>query len=224
MRVLIAEDEIEIAKALKIMLEHNKYSVDIVHNGADAYTYVTGFNYDGVILDIMMPGMDGLEVLSKIRKLGITTPVMFLTAKTEIEDRVAGLNAGADDYLVKPFAGDEFVARVKALTRRRHQYTSVLLRMGNTELDCNKYEMRCGKTELRLNNREYQMLELFMQYPHHVFSTEYLHEKIWELDSETNIDIVWPYICFLRKRLKLIGSNIEIRTVRGEGYSLEETE
>jgi len=222
MRVLIAEDEMEIAKAMKVMLEHSKYCVDVVYNGQDAFTYITTIDYDGIVLDIMMPEMDGLEVLKKIRKEGITTPVMFLTAKGELEDRVTGLNAGADDYLSKPFAGREFVARMKALTRRNQGFVSVILKSGNTELDCNKYELKNGETGIRLNNKEYQMMELFMEHPHHIFSTEHLYEKIWELDTETNLDVIWTYIGFLRKKLRTIGSDIEIRTIRGAGYSLEE--
>ena len=187
MRILIAEDEVEIAKALKVMLEHYKYSVDVVHNGTDALLYAESIVYDGIVLDIMMPGMDGLEVLNKIRKAGITSPVMFLTAKGEIDDRVTGLNAGADDYLSKPFAGNEFVARVKALTRRSSSYAPVILRMGNTELDCGQYEIRNAQNRIRLNNKEYQMMLLFIQNPHHVFSTNifmrrfgrWIKNRIW---------------------------------------------
>lgn len=222
MRILIAEDEVEIAKALKVMLERCKYSVDVVYNGNDALLYAEEISYDGIVLDIMMPGMDGLEVLSKIRNGGITTPVMFLTAKGEIEDRVNGLNAGADDYLGKPFAGNEFVARVKALTRRSGSYVKDVLKVGNTELDCGQYEIRNGAEEIRLNNKEYQVMILFMQHPHLVFSTEHIYEKIWGFDADTDIDVVWTYIGFLRKKLKQIGSSIEIVTVRGAGYSLEE--
>lgn len=222
MRILIAEDEVEIAKALKVMLERNKYSVDIVHNGNDAFDYIIAAAYDVIILDIMMPGMNGLEVLEKLRAEGITAPVLFLTAKGQLEDRVAGLNAGADDYLPKPFATSELIARVKALTRRSDSYAPVVLNVGDTKLDCSSYELNCGGSAVRLNNKEYQMMELFMRHPRQIFSTEHLMEKIWGLDSEAEIDVVWTYIGFLRRKLKQLGAGIEIKTVRGAGFALEE--
>lgn len=222
MRVLIAEDEVEIAKALKVMLERSKYSVDIVHNGNDAYDYITMSTYDAIVLDIMMPGMDGLTVLEKVRSEGVSTPVLFLTAKGQLDDRVTGLNAGADDYLPKPFSTAELIARVKALTRRSDVYVPVVLSLGNTKLDCNSYELSCGSKPIRLNNKEYQMMELFMRHPHQIFSTEHLMEKIWGLDADAEIDVVWTYIGFLRRKLKLLGAGVEIKTVRGAGFSLEE--
>lgn len=222
MRILIAEDEVEIAKALKVMLERSKYSVDIVHNGVDALDYITAATYDAIVLDIMMPGMDGLEVLENVRAQGVTTPVLFLTAKGQLEDRVAGLNAGADDYLPKPFATSELIARVKALTRRSDAYAPVVLSLGNTKLDCNSYELSYERKPIRLNNKEYQMMELFMRHPGQIFSTEHLMEKIWGLDSEAEIDVVWTYIGFLRRKLKQLGADVEIKTVRGAGFTLGE--
>lgn len=222
MRVLIAEDEIGLAKGLKYLLEKNKFTVDIVHNGKDALDYYHQTDYDVIVLDIMMPQIDGLEVLKQIRSKGASVPIMMLTAKAEIEDRVAGLESGADDYLSKPFATSEFVARVKALTRRQNGYSEYTLKLGHAELDCNCYELRCGMHGVRLNNKEYQMLELFFSHPHYVFSTEHLMKKIWGLDSEAEIDVVWTYIGFIRKKLKTINADVEIKTVRGAGYSLEE--
>ena len=223
MRILIAEDEVEIAKALKVILEKNKYSVDIVHNGLDAYDYISQINYDTIVLDIMMPGMDGLTVLKKLRKDGIKTPVLMLTAKAEIEDRIIGLNSGADDYLPKPFASGEFVARIGALCRRSDVYTSDILSLGRTKLDCNSYTLFTDTSEkLHLNNKEFQTMRLFMRHPHFVFSTEHIMSKIWGLDSESEIDVVWTYIGFLRKKLKQINADIEIKTIRGAGYALEE--
>lgn len=222
MRVLIAEDEVSIAKALKVMLEKNKYAVDIVHNGNDALAYMEQYSYDALVLDIMMPEKDGLSVLIQARNSGITTPALFLTAKGEVEDRVAGLDAGADDYLPKPFAASEFLARVRALTRRSDVYTAAILSFGNTSLDCNQYVLSAVGQSVRLNNKEYQLMQLFMQYPHLLFSSEHLMEKVWGFDSEAGIDVVWTYIGFLRRKLKLIQANIEIKTIRGAGYALEE--
>lgn len=222
MRVLIAEDEVEIARALKILLEKNKFSVDIVHNGNDAWDYILQIEYNVIVLDIMMPGADGLEVLRRIRGRKMAVPVLLLTAKAEIEDRVTGLNAGADDYLPKPFASSELIARVKALSRRSMNYSGNILTVGKISLDCNCYELSSGNRAVRLNNKEYQVMELFMNHPRHVFSTEYLMEKIWGADSEAGMDVVWTYIGFLRKKLRELDADVEIRTVRGAGYSLEE--
>ena len=170
-----------------------------------------------------MPEMDGLEVLRKMRDSHDATPVMLLTARSEIEDRVAGLNAGADDYLPKPFAASEFIARVKALGRRSLSYMESLISVGNTTLDCNRFELSAGDVSVRLNNKEYQLMELFMKHPRFVFSTEHIMEKIWGLDAEAGMDVVWTYIGFLRKKLKQLGASAEIKTVRGAGYSLEES-
>ena len=222
MRVLIAEDEAELAKGLKFLLEKNKFTVDAVHDGAEALSYFRCRDYDVVILDIMMPKLNGLEVLRQIREAGSGVPVLMLTAKAEIEDRVAGLEAGADDYLPKPFASSEFIARVKALSRRNAGYTETCLSFGNVQLDCNRYEMTCGSRAVRLNNKEFQVMELFMHNPRFVFSTAHLMDKIWGQDSEADISVVWTYIGFLRKKLKELNAEIEIRTARGAGYSLEE--
>ncbi len=222
MRILIAEDEAAIAKALKALLERNKYAVDMVHNGTDALAYILEVQYDALILDIMMPGMDGVSVLREARAKGIATPALFLTAKAEIEDRVVGLDAGADDYLPKPFATAEFLARVRALTRRRGDCMPAQLTLGNVTLDTGSYALGVGEGQERLGNKEYQLMELFLRSPKQVFSTELLMEKVWGLDSEAEMDVVWTYIGFLRKKLKLLGANIEIKTIRGVGYTLEE--
>ena len=221
MRILLAEDEISIARALKLMLEKNQYTVDMVHNGADALHFIRSVPYDALVLDIMMPEMDGLELLAAVRKMGIKTPVLFLTAKGEIEDRVAGLDAGADDYLPKPFATSEFLARVRALVRRSPAYAPAVLRFGSVELDCGRYVLRTSSGELRLNNKEYQLMELFMRNPRQVFSTTFLMDKVWELETDAEIDVIWTYIGFLRKKLKQLNADIEIKTIRGAGYTLE---
>lgn len=222
MRILIAEDEISIAKALKVILEKQKYSVDVVYNGLDAVDYIKSTNYDALILDIMMPGIDGIETLQRIRNIGINTPAIFLTAKGEIEDRVNGLNAGADDYLSKPFATSELIARVRALIRRSDSYAPSVLSFGSTTLNCNQYMLSKNEKNIKLNNKEYQMMELFFRHPHQVFTSEHMMEKVWGLNSEADIDVVWTYIGFLRKKLKQINADVEIKTIRGAGYSLEE--
>ncbi|MBP5655617.1 MAG: response regulator transcription factor [Clostridiales bacterium] len=223
MRILIAEDEISTAKALKVIMEKNKFSVDIVHDGDEAWSYVRTGSYEVIILDIMMPGMSGLEVLAKIRENKINTPVLLLTAKSEVEDKVTGLEAGADDYLAKPFASSELIARVKALGRRSEVYSDSVKSLGNVSLDGNRYELRVGDNAVSLTNKEYQLLELFILHPGFVFSTEHLMEKIWGIDSESDIDVVWTHIGFVRKKLKTLNADVEIKTIRGAGYSLEVT-
>lgn len=222
MRILIAEDEVSIAKALEVMLKKNKYAVDIVHNGLDALDFIGQYSYDGLVLDIMMPKMDGLTLLKEIRKQGNKTPVLFLTAKSEVEDRVAGLDAGADDYLPKPFAASEFLARVRALTRRSGNYVSSVITFGNTVLDCGEYSLSVKNEAVKLNNKEFQLMQLFMKYPHKVFSSELLMENVWGFDCESEMDVVWTYIGFLRKKLRQLNADIEIKTIRGAGYALEE--
>lgn len=221
MRILMAEDEIALARALKFLLEKNKFTVDLAHDGAEALERFQETAYDVIVLDIMMPKVNGLEVLRRIRKSRSGVPVLMLTAKAEIEDRVAGLDAGADDYLPKPFASKEFIARVKALSRRNADYTDLILSFGDVALDCNRYELLCNSKSVRLNNKEFQLAELFWRHPHFVFSTNHLMDKIWGQDCEADISVVWTYIGFVRKKLKQIQGNVEIRTVRGAGYSLE---
>lgn len=224
MRILIAEDEVATAKALKLLLEKAKYSVDIVHTGTDAWDYLRAGAYEVVVLDIMMPGMSGLEVLSLMRRNRMSTPVLLLTAKAEVEDRVEGLEAGADDYLPKPFATSELIARIKALGRRSENYSDIVQTAGNLELDGNRYEMRAGVKSVKLTNKEYQLMELFVLHPGFVFSTDHLMEKIWGYETDSGIDVVWTTIGYVRKKLRGIGANVEIKTIRGAGYSLEVTE
>lgn len=224
MKILIAEDETSIANALKVMLTNQNYLVDVVYNGEDAIDYITYFSYDVLILDIMMPKLDGITVLKETRKKGITTPTLLLTAKSDIDDRVIGLDAGADDYLAKPFASKEFLARVRALTRRCETYNSNTITFGNTTLDCNQYILTAHQNNTRLNNKEFQLMELFLRHPHQIFSTERIMELVWEQDSNSDLDVVWTYIGFLRKKLKSIDSAITIKTIRGAGYLLEEKE
>lgn len=221
MRLLIAEDDKDIVKALTALFEHNHYSVDAVFNGNDAYDYATEGAYDGIILDIMMPGMDGLEVLKKLRSLGLKTPVLLLTAKGEIEDRVNGLDAGADDYLPKPFAASELLARVRAMLRRKENYQNDTLEFEGLSLDLSTFELDFGPQSIRLVSREFQMLQLLMQSPGVVISTEQFMERIWGWDSDVEVSIVWVYISNLRKKFEKLGAPVNIKAVRGVGYCLE---
>lgn len=220
MRLLLAEDEIELSKALCAILKHNNYSVDAVYNGTDAYDWAMAGNYDGIILDIMMPGMDGLTVLKKLRAENVTAPVLFLTAKGELEDKIAGLDAGADDYLAKPFQIEELLARIRAMTRRKSDFAPGVLTYGNVSLDRAAYNLCCGDNAVRLGNKEFQMMEMLLSGPGRLIPTEQFMEKIWGFDSDAEINVVWVYISYLRKKLTSIGANVQIKASRGVGYTL----
>ena len=221
MRLLLAEDERELSDALAAVLRHNHYSVDTVYDGQEALDYLEGMEYDGVILDIMMPKKSGLEVLRTIRSQKNTVPVLLLTAKTQVDDRVEGLDAGADDYLGKPFAMKELLARVRAMTRRQSGLTDNVLTVGNLNLDRSSFDLFVGDDRIHLANKDFQMMEMLMVNPGQVLSTERFMEKIWGYDSDTEINVVWVYISNLRKKLISLGADQEIRAVRNQGYSLE---
>ena len=221
MRLLLAEDEEELSEALAAVLRHNNYSVDTVYDGQEALDYLEGQEYDGVILDIMMPKKNGIEVLKTIRANKTQVPVLLLTAKTQVDDRVEGLDAGADDYLGKPFAMKELLARVRAMTRRREGLTDNLLTIGNLSLNRLTIELSVGEEKVRLANKDFQMIEMLMVNPGQIISTERFMEKIWGYDSETEISVVWVYVSNLRKRLAALGADVEIKAVRNQGYSLE---
>ena len=223
MRLLLAEDEKELSKALCAVLKHNNYSVDAVYNGQDAFDYGTDENYDAIILDIMMPKMNGVEVLKELRKSGVSTPVMFLTAKSEVDDKISGLDAGADDYLTKPFDMREFLARVRALTRRKAEFSPNLLSFSDVSLNRESFELSCRGESIRLGNKEFQMLEMLMTNPSRLISTEQFMERIWGYETEAEINVVWVYISYLRKKLTNLNAHVEIKAVRGVGYTLEET-
>lgn len=222
MRLLLAEDEKELSNALVAILRHNNYSVDAVYNGQDALDYLEAENYDGAILDIMMPKVDGIEVLKKLRQRGSTLPVLMLTAKSEIDDRVLGLDSGADDYLTKPFATKELLARLRAITRRQSELTDNVLSFGNIRLNRTNFELSGEKDSFRLANKEFQMMEMLMANPNILISSERFFEKIWGYDNEAELNVVWVYISYLRKKLTAIGANAVIKATRNSGYSLEE--
>ena len=220
MRILLAEDEKPLAKAIVKIFEKNKYSADAAYDGEEALAYLETGNYDVAILDIMMPKMDGITVLKKIRAAGNTIPVIMLTAKSEIDDRVLGLDSGANDYLPKPFDSRELLARIRAVTRSKTE-TDTKLRLGNVSLDKATFELSSVSGKYRLTNKEYQLLEMFMSAPKRVFSTEQIMEKVWGYDSEAEINVVWVYVSYLRKKLAAIGSDIKIKASRNAGYYLE---
>lgn len=222
MRLLLAEDEKALAKALKAILERSNYSVDAVYDGEAALEYMAAGNYDGIILDIMMPKKDGLTVLKEIRKKGSRIPVLLLTAKGEVDDKVEGLDAGANDYLTKPFHAKELLARLRAMTRVQMESEDSQLKAGNVTLDRATFELTTPKGSVRLANKEYQMMEFLMSNPGHLISSERFFEKIWGYDSEAELNVVWVYLSNLRKKLSSLDADIQIRATRNAGYSLEE--
>ncbi|HAQ52648.1 MAG TPA: DNA-binding response regulator [Lachnospiraceae bacterium] len=224
MRLLLAEDEEDMSNALVKILKSNNYSVDAVYNGNDALDYLESDIYDGAILDIMMPGMSGIEVLKEARANGIKTPVLLLTAKSEIDDRVEGLDSGADDYLTKPFAMKELLARVRALMRRREEVVDSLLEYGNVSLDRLTYQLTTPKGSAKLGNKDFQMLEMLITNPGQIISVDQFMDKIWGYDSDAELNVVWVYISNLRKKLKSLEADITIKAHRGIGYSLMEDE
>ena len=223
MRILLAEDEKELSNALSVILRHNNFSVDPVYDGQDALDYLEAENYDAAILDIMMPKVDGITVLRRIRAQGNAIPVLILTAKSEIDDRVTGLDAGADDYLTKPFSSRELLARIRAITRRQGESVAdTLLSFGNVTLDRSVYDLTGPSGRVRLGNKEYQMMEMLMMNPGQLISTDRFMDRIWGYDSDAEINVVWVYLSNLRKKLLSVGASVQIRAARGLGYSLEE--
>ena len=222
MRLLIAEDELDLAEALTVFFEKNQFSVDAVNDGFSAYEYASSGVYDAIILDVMMPKMNGIEVLQKLRSDGIKTPIMMLTAKEQKDDRIAGFNAGADDYLPKPFEPDELICRVRAMLRRSEEYHPTVLSFGDITLDPNTGIMECESRSIRLSSREFQVMEMFMRHPKIVFSADRIMERIWGWNSDAEINVVCVHISNLRKKLKQIGSDVSICANRGLGYMLEE--
>ena len=221
MRLLLAEDEKELNQALATVLRHNNFTVDCAYDGEEALDYFDSNEYDGVILDIMMPKVDGIKVLKTIRSEGNNVPVLFLTAKSEIDDRVEGLDAGADDYLTKPFAMKELLARVRALTRRQGDIADSVLKSGNLSLNKATFELGVANSNERLGNKDFQMMEMLMSNEGVVISAEKFMEKIWGFDSDADISVVWVYISNLRKKLAGLDSDMEIKAIRNQGYVLE---
>ena len=224
MRLLLAEDEKSLSRAVCAILKKNNYSVDAVYDGEEALDYLETENYDGVILDVMMPKLDGFAVLSHMRKAGNKTPVLMLTARSEIDDKVRGLDSGANDYLTKPFDTKELLARIRVMTRQTAVQADTKLYVGNLTLDTATYELEAPDGHFKLAGKEFQMLEMLMRNPKHLISTDAFMDRIWGYDSETEQNVVWVYVSYLRKKLEAIGANVKIKAQRGVGYYLEVSE
>ena len=222
MKLLYAEDEKSLSEAVVDVLEYNKFSVDAVYDGRDALDFAQSGHYDGIILDVMMPRLSGLEVLERLRAAGSKTPILLLTAKSEIEDRIAGLDLGADDYLSKPFAMGELLARIRAMLRRRAEFTPDVLSLGNLSLDRQSYTLSVGENRIVLPKLEFQLMELFLLNRGIYLSTEDILVKVWGYDTDTEIGVVWVYISYLRKKLTALGANVAIQAKRNIGYTLTE--
>lgn len=221
MRILLAEDEVPLAKAIVRILEKDHYCADAVYNGLDALNYLESGNYDAAVLDVMMPQMDGITVLQKLRANGNQIPVIMLTAKSQVDDKILGLDSGANDYMTKPFHARELLARLRAITRNQTLLDSKIT-FGNIVLDRSTFALSSPSGSFRLASKEFQMMEMLISNPGHLVSTERLMEKVWGYNSEAEINVVWVYISYLRKKLTALHANIQIKSTRNAGYSLEE--
>ena len=222
MRILFADDDRELCRAARTLLEHEGYAVETVYNGSDALEMAETGSFDGIILDWMMPEMSGISVLSELRRNGITTPCLMLTARAEVEDRVTGLDTGADDYLSKPFNTTELLARLRAIIRRHEVYAPETVRFGDLTLDKGTMDLHCREASVRLGNKAFRLMEMLMENPHRVFTVDQLINRVWGWDNETEMNLLWVTISQLRKKLAELGTKVEINAVRGVGYSLEE--
>ncbi|MFI3229304.1 MAG: response regulator transcription factor [Bacillota bacterium] len=221
MRLLIAEDEISLAEALGKILRYNKYTVDIVHDGQQALNFIAETEYDCIVLDVMMPKLDGIQTLIRLRNMGNKTPVIMLTAKSEIDDKVLGLDSGADDYMSKPFSTKELLARLRALTRRDREIALPNIELGNVTLQCTTYELIGKNSKFGLSNKEFQLAEILFRNVGIYLSSERLMQKIWGYDCDSEINVVWTHLSSLRKKLEQLDANIKIKSSRNLGYTLE---
>lgn len=224
MKILIAEDDASLRRALQMFLQKNKYSVDVVENGDDALYYLRSGIYDAAVLDIMMPKIDGISVLAQIRREKNEIPILLLTAKSEIEDKVAGLDTGANDYMTKPFDMRELLARLRVITRKSELQQDNILAFGNVSLDMTSFEMSAPKGKYKLANKEYQTMLLLMRNPKTIIPSARFLENIWDHDSRAEDNTVWTYISYLRRKLDAVGADIKISTRRNAGYVLEKIE
>ena len=223
MKLLIAEDDPNLLKSLVHIFEMSHYSVDGVDNGNDAFDYALSDEYDGLVLDIMMPGMDGVTLIKRLRDNGINTPALFLTARSEVYQRIEGLDAGADDYLPKPFSTGELLARVRAMLRRKDNFTPDLLSFGMISLNRSTYELVFNGQSQSLSGKEFQVMEMLMQHPNMIIAPDRIITHIWGWDSNVDTSVVWVHISNIRKKIDSIGAPVAIRFVRNAGYIMEET-
>lgn len=223
MKILIVEDEIELADTLAEILKRNRYSVDCVYQGDDGLDFALTGIYDCILLDIMLPVMDGISILKELRKNKINTPVMLLTARSEIDDKINGLDCGADDYLTKPFITSELLARIRSLTRRKGEYISDDFIFGNLHLNKKNYSLSYEQNSVQLSLKEYQIMEMLIANPRQIIPKERFIEKIWGYESDIEYNNIEVYISFLRKKISSIRADVKIRTARGIGYALEMT-
>lgn len=221
MRILLAEDEVPLARAVVRILEKNNYSAEAVYNGLDALEYLESGDYDLAILDVMMPKLDGISVVRTLRSQGNAIPIIMLTAKSEVDDKVLGLDSGANDYVTKPFDTKELLARIRVLTRGQHLMDSKL-HLGNICLDRATFTLASPAGSFRLANKEFQMMEILLSNPGTLISSERFMEKIWGYDTDAELNVVWVYISYLRKKLTALQANVQIRSCRNAGYTLEE--
>ena len=222
MRILFADDDRELCRAARTLLEHEGYTVETVYNGSDALEMAETGSFDGIILDWMMPEMSGISVLSELRRNGITTPCLMLTARAEVEDRVAGLDTGADDYLSKPFNTTELLARLRAIIRRHEVYAPETVCFGDLTLNKGTMDLHCREASVRLGNKAFRLMEMLMENPHRVFTIDQVINRVWGWDNETELNLLWVTVSQLRKKLTELGTSVVINAVRGVGYSLEE--
>ncbi len=223
MRVLVVEDEESLADIIGELLRKEGYFADVVYNGRDGHDYAVADIYDLILLDIMLPGMNGVDVLRLIRQKGIQTPVMLLTAKSRPEDKIAGLDAGADDYLAKPFNNGELLARVRALTRRKGEIPANELTFGDVTLNQSTYELSCAGNSVKLGAKEFKIMQMLLFAPKNIISKDEFMDKIWGYDSEAEYNSIEVYISFLRKKLHAVKSKIQIKASRGIGYYLDDS-
>ena len=221
MNILVVEDEVSLANAIQKILEQHGFMVDAVHDGPSALDYAEGLSYELIILDVMLPGLDGFGVVQKLRQKGIATPVLMLTARTTVRDKVTGLNSGADDYMTKPFDTEELLARVNALTRRTGQVVVEQLRFGDLSLDLKSAELICGAERVQLSRKEFEVLKLFLYNPTATITKEMMIVKVWGVESDATDNNVEVYISFLRKKLKFLKSGVTIKNIQRLGYRLE---
>ncbi len=224
MKVLIVEDERSLADALEHIIKHAGYSADAVYTGDDALAYALGASYDVIVLDVMLPDMDGFQIVSTLRAHGNHTPVLMLTARTAISDKVTGLNAGADDYMTKPFDNAELLARLNALCRRTGEVVMKQLHYADLTLDLNAAELSTARDSVQLSKKEFELARLFLSHPQHTLSVDAILSAVWGMDSEVTDNNVMAYVSFLRKKLKYLNSKVTIRNIQQIGYRMEATE